>query len=351
MYKEILLTHNDLDGAGCRIVYTIAMNNSGLKKDEEWKVINCANTGEDGIDNNIEKLIDEKVIDKNTIVTIADICPSYEVLIKLRRICNKVEIYDHHITAIYATEMEGIDAKIVPENDLGVPESGTSLIFLEYVKRANEGNDKRYDMFKPDYVHNKLLCSFVDNVRSYDTYEWKSTNNFTARRLNILWTLLKMERFCAFYINRIRDETIMFDDNLIIPWFDPFIDAKIEFAQSMIDNFTLNDCYIIDVKGYKTALVVKATMANVSELANQFLSKHPEIDVFALFSLQDGGVFSFRTNKENINIGTDIAAPIGGGGHPKAAGAAVPKYILNRLYDDLYFWLNGVNPDSYNLQK
>lgn len=344
MQKEVLLTHNDLDGAGCRIIYEIGMMCTELKKGSEWSVFNCANSGDSSIDNVVINLIDDKIIGSETNVTIADICPSKKVLEKLRDSCKSVSVFDHHITAEYANNIDGIHASIVPDvsNRITInngKESGTSLLWLEYVNKATDNSDPRYNLFDPASAQWIFIRDLVNLIRLYDTYEWKKEKNEDAKRLQTLWQLLRMDRFCNHYIDRIikfSDESVK---NIIDPSFDQFIDAKLEFAQEVINNFSRNDCYIFDVKGYKTALVVKATMANVSELAYQFLTANPDIEIFALFSLYDGGSFAFRTQKDYINLGK-FAENLGGGGHPRSAGASVPKEILFKLYDDLYYWLS-----------
>ena len=346
MLKEVLLTHTDLDGAGCRIIYELRMLYSGLDKNKDWKVYHCNNNGPKGINAISEDLIVSKEIGGETIVTIADICPSKEVIEHLRDHCKEVYIFDHHFTAEFAKNIEGINATIVSEASEGLSirkESGTSLLWLEYVDRATKDkNNFMYQMFDTSSVSKykwDFIAYLVNEIRLYDTYEWKKENDLIARRLQLLWQLLRMDKFCNHYIKRIM--MLESDEKLIYPEYDIFIDAKLDFTNETISNFSKNDCYIIDVKGYKTALVVKATMANVSELAYQFLTKNPDIDIFALFSLYDGGTFAFRTQKDYINMG-EFAESLGGGGHPKSAGASVPKEILFNFYDQLFYWLNGL---------
>lgn len=337
MIKNVLFTHNDLDGAGCKIIFDLAMYNTN------HIAFFCANNGPKGINEKVKIAIEDGTIDDNTKVYIADICPSVEMIERLKAVTKNISIFDHHETAMYANNIEGINANIISHNALGSQECGTSLIYKYFMDKTIPGLFN--DFFTCNSYCYKFLAELVDCIRSYDTYEWKKTNNQNAKRLQTLWQLLKMERFCDHYVQRIYEMEVnkpRIIGDLIIPDYNPFIDAKLEYAQEVIDNFSLDDCYIIDVKGYKVALVVKATMANISELSYQFLVKNPDIDIMALFSLYDGGTFSFRTIRNDINLGRDIAEPLNGGGHPKAAGATVPTNILHRLYDSLFYWLNGI---------
>ena len=45
-----------------------------------------------------------------------------------------------------------------------------------------------------------------------------------------------------------------------------------------------------------------------------------EIDFVAMIDIDDCAV-SYRTIKDDIDLGKDVAAKFGGGGHPKAAGS------------------------------
>lgn len=323
MIKSILFTHDDMDGAGCRIVYELA--HKGLEKGVDYLVVNCTNAG---VDDDVIKTLDSGVIDKNAKIYFGDIVASREVLEKIVNEFSMPVILDHHRTNFFATWVVP-DAHIVPENELGIMQSGTSLVY-QYFSSISNGID----------VKNKdFLAEFVDTIRSYDTYEWKETNNMNAKKLNMLFTLLGMERFCEQYIKRITTD----ESSDIISIEDiKFVEAKLENEQRIIDNVTPDDVYHIDIHGLKTAFVLGGFGVNVSELAHQFLTKYTEFDVFASFSLWKGGEFSFRTIRDDLDIGKDIAVPIGGGGHPKAAGAPLGEEIREHIVNMLINKMNSV---------
>ena len=58
----------------------------------------------------------------------------------------------------------------------------------------------------------------------------------------------------------------------------------------------------------------------VSELGNRLCKMHPEIDYVAMIDMGSKTV-SYRTVKDDIDLGKDVAQLFGGGGHPKAAGS------------------------------
>lgn len=349
---EILFTHDDLDGAGCRIVFEIAHHN--LKKGEDYDVINCSN-------NNINSKVEEALIkadsndetmyiNEDTTVYFGDICPSLENLETLMSRTNrKVEIWDHHRTNFPATQVVP-NAVIIPENNIGKMESGTSLMYqyycmYQYYGVGAEQNDSiNYFNRSGD---KDLLSQLVENIRSYDTFEFKETGNIMAKKLQILFFLLGMDKFCDKYILRIKETNDGTD--LITPTDMDFVDAKIEAEQKIIDSITPADIYDINIRGYRTAFLMTPTGANISELSYQFLQRYPEFEIFASFTLARGGEFSFRTQLEDLNLGDVIAAPIGGGGHPKASGAPVQKYIKDLLLSELVANMNGIYDKSKSL--
>jgi oligoribonuclease NrnB/cAMP/cGMP phosphodiesterase (DHH superfamily) len=62
-----------------------------------------------------------------------------------------------------------------------------------------------------------------------------------------------------------------------------------------------------------------------SELGNRLCQMHPEIDFVAMIYMS--GTVSYRTVKDDIDIGKDVAKLFGGGGHAKAAGASSLKEL------------------------
>ena len=65
----------------------------------------------------------------------------------------------------------------------------------------------------------------------------------------------------------------------------------------------------------------------ISELGNRLCKLHPEIDFVAMIDVESCTV-SYRTTRDDIHLGQDVAKLFGGGGHPKAAGSPFDKAIL-----------------------
>lgn len=325
MYKEILFTHDDLDGAGCRIVYTIAHQDKS-----DWTVVNCHNTT---IDDDVNKVIDNGEIDGSTVVTFADIVASREVLENLKKMGCRIWIFDHHRSNVFVDQI--IDANhcfVMPDDLADKKECGTSIMFKKYVE-SDYDNDRTSTLSDP--VYGEMIGSFVDVVRSYDTWEWKTTNNLLAKRLNTLMYMLGMDNFCDMYVKKLTNAN---DATLIDEYADMFIDAKLSAEQNAIDAFD-RDC-VVDITTTKHHIAFAFDTAGmaVSELASQFLAKYPEYDMFIGFNMRGNGQFSLRTIKDDVDV-SEYAQIMGGGGHPQASGAPLSydalKQIIGILVDQL----------------
>lgn len=333
MLKSILFTHDDLDGAGCRVVYEIMKKNE--VKGEDYLVINCGNAT---IDEDVSQTIlnaKNLGITKETEIIFADIVSHIEILESLKLAFNTVRIFDHHRTNFPAQQViEG--AVIVPENEMGVMESGTSLLY-KYFAELGVLDPVTYDIFDKKY-NQKLIGHFVDTVRSYDTYEWKENDNRIAKELQTLFFMLGMERFCKRYVDLLTTEGA--GDTLISVYDMDFVSARLEAEQAVIDSITPDDVYQFDLRGYKAAFILGSKGANISELSHQFLQKYPEFDIFSAFMLGRKAEFSFRTIRDDIDVGATFALPIGGGGHAKASGAPLKEGYVDEIMDIMIRALN-----------
>lgn len=326
--KYLLFTHNDLDGAGCRIIFNYVFRQNG-------EVVICSNSD---IDEKVLNALEGKILDRYNIIYFADICPSAEVLRRLTEY--NVRIYDHHVTNMYALgfadEYKTFIARIVSETD-GKMESGTSLL--------------------ADAIIGELVVKFdtpmfhqlVDTIRSYDTYEWKKTNNLEAKKLQTLFHLMGLEAFCEYYENalinyQLKDVSFPMPApiELIDRAFIPIIENQLKQEQELINDFIeYGTVYPINIKGYNVALVLGVKGgANISELAVQYLNQHPEFDIMGIY-MPYYNTISFRCVRNDINIGEEICAPIGGGGHPKAAGVILTDAIENAITAAFSSFLNG----------
>lgn len=336
MLQKVLFTHDDLDGAGCRVLFDLVYGQKLLKGDQ-YDVINCSN---ENVSQMVRDTLAKDVIGRHTLVFFGDIVCDRETLNILQ---NKygctVIILDHHRSNFWVEheiKFPGV-AIIAPENDIGVMQSGTSLMY-QYFARELPITHPFISQSLAKYIN-----EFVNTIRSYDTFEFKTIPNKLAERFQILFGMLGMERFCEIYLDRYLENP---EGELIPPMANIFIDARLENEKRVIDRFTVDDVIVANIRGLQTAVLVKNPGARISELAFQFLSKHPELDMMASFSLVEGGGFQFRTVKDDVDTRAVVAEKIGGGGHPKASGAPMKQEDRDVLANIIVKYLNGDHVDS-----
>ena len=334
MNKEklcMLVTHNDFDAAGCAIVYycwRLDQEDEGPLGDE---VIYCSNFD---VDIKIQEAIDDGRIGSSTKLLMADICCSINMLETLKTFKKEgtILVFDHHKTNLSVTNILDIYTKIYCDPDSeGKRPSGASILFQEL----------------KSMIHHKecnflLLCDVVEKARSYDTFQWKDTNDFEAKELQTLFFLLGMERFVNRYVSRIKTDWYATDKaDIFIPVDKEFVDAKIEQEQRNIDGVTPENIFTFKIKGYKTAVKFQSGGMNISELSHQFLSKYTDYDMFIGVNLGEGSI-AFRTSRTDLDTGFEFARNIiangrYGGGHPQASGCGIPNElrleIINRIVD------------------
>lgn len=345
MLETILFDHDDLDAAGCKIIFSIA--HSHKSEGDDYKIIHCSNNNVDEI---VRKNLEADDIDENTEIFFSDICASREVMEHIVSKFKTVKVWDHHRTNFFITHIIP-DAVIVPENSMGILESGTSLIYQHYAKLSTDDPKLPYAKYFND--SNSILPKLVDTIRSYDTFEFKETNNLDAKKLQLLFYMLGMKRFCNRYIDIIMSDE--HHDELFTDNDKDFIDARLENEQRIIDSINKTHVYDVSIRGYNAAFIMSTGGASISELGYQFLNKYPEYDVLIGYSFYlDGGAYSFRCIRDDIDAGKTIGGPIGGGGHPKAAGAPIPKEIKDQIASillsniDSNYQINNIDFDTLN---
>lgn len=317
--KKVLFTHTDLDGAGCAVVFNAFRLKYDYQPDVECQIIYCNN----GVDTDI-KIIDyisaEDFNKDNTEIFIADLGPSEYVFIILKDISANVKVFDHHITNTWAKKYFD-DAIVTTEGNC----CGASLLY-DHLCTIAPG-------FKN---HNLLIDHFVDTVRSYDTYEWKKTNNIEARRLNALFKLLGMSNFVDEFTIRMATPFPYVENHygveLIRKAHEPFVKNTIRIEEELIDSIVPEKVITNTIKGYKCAIKYLDDNTNVSELGNQFLTRYPEYDVFIGIYL-NSKIVSYRSKE--IDCANEFAVPMGGGGHKFASGNKLSDEDLQKVTDTI----------------
>lgn len=288
-----LITHTDLDGVGCEILGKIAFK-------DNVDVSRCNY-------NDINELVLKTILEHENYekIIITDISVNEIVANRLNYISNKVKLLDHHPSALFLNDYSFATVEEICDKG---KTCGTQLLY--------------------DYLGNSLktdrLNYFVENVRRYDTWEWKDKyQDETPKRINDLLYIMGKDKFVDLVINKIKNNEDLFDDT---------VNMILELRQNEINEYIKNKDKLLithNILGYKAGVVFADNF--ISELGNKLSEMHPELDFIAMINQE---TISYRTVKEDINL-TEIAKHFGGGGHPKASGSQINKEHINKFISTL----------------
>lgn len=310
--KVKIFTHTDLDGYGCSILANLAAGRGQVSAEY------C---GYYNINEKVEEFINSKYYQFYDYVFITDISINDSLAKKIDTygLGSVIKLIDHHPTAL---NLNKYDWCLVQVEDDIEKVSGTSL-FYDYL------------------VQNKLLAPrpaleiFVEAIKRYDTWLWKDKyNDLRAKELNDLFKIYGPDRFFDEYYDRLTKDVFC-----IITDTDKFL---LELENEKIRNYINKKSKFVFKKNlnlrnnrFRVGIVVADEYIN--ELANEICEANPDIDFVAIISGLNN--ISFRTIKDDVDLGKDVAKYFGGGGHEKAAGATIDlklkSQILNALIRDL----------------
>lgn len=286
-----LFTHTDLDGIGCAVLAKLAFA-------DEVDIEYC---NYDEINEKVENYI--KNFDNRNSIYITDISVNEEVA-KLLDKRGNVQLLDHHPTAIGLNKYSW--CRVMVEDLKRIKTSGTKMFYHWLCMNG---------CFCDELENNKSLNKFAELVRDYDTWRWKELgeDGIICKQVNDLLYLYGRDRFVTWCISEIHDKVfpkLYAEDELLLNIKQKEIDDYVEEKNNQIIFLDLCDkkCGFVFAEKY------------FSELGNRLCNLHPEIDFVAMIDMGDRTV-SYRTIKNDIDLGNDIAQKFGGGGHPKAAGS------------------------------
>ncbi len=319
MYK--LLSHNDLDGVGCGILAKLAFGNdvkvkynsiSGLNREVEWFLENE---------------------DKNTVLFITDLSvneKNEQKLDKFHRNGGKVQLIDHHKTALHFNDYEW--GHVVVEDDEGKLTSATSL-FYEYLISQQQ--------IEPTGA----IAEFVELVRQFDTWEWEKNENQEAQRLNALFFLVSIDEFEEKMISRLQSSDHFY--------FDEFEKKILDMEEDKIDRYIRRkrrELVQTELDGLFAGVVYAESYH--SELGNELGKEYPHLDYIAILNI-GGKRMGFRTIHDHVDVSA-VAGEYGGGGHSKASGCSLTEVAYRNFVTET-FHLEPIPEDArrnrYNVKK
>lgn len=297
-----LFTHTDLDGVGCAILAKHAFGT---------KAVDIEYCNYDDINTKVEEYFNSG---SEYDCHITDISINEELAYKINDSDKNFQLLDHHATALNLNKFCWCTVKV--ENEDGIKTSGTELYYHWLI---NNGY-----LIKDD-----TLDRFVELVRNYDTWRWSTLGEegVIYKQVNDLLYLYGREKFIDWCITEFYEGSFpkLYES-------DKFI---LEIKQKEIDDYvkTKDEQLIICYLCGRMCGVVFAEKY-FSELGNRLCKMHPEIDFVAMINMD--GTVSYRTIKDDIDLGKDIAKVFGGGGHAKAAGSQISKEVQMEIIKKIF---------------
>lgn len=285
-----LFTHNDLDGIGSVVLATIAYGPDNVDYEQ------CVYGDID------DKIMSWREMNPGKRYFVTDISMSEETARSVEG--DDVYLFDHHPTAMWlkgrfgGNVSETIDLEGVGE----IKTCGTELYY-------------RYLVGAGVLSRTEFLDNFVDTVRNYDTWRWTTLGEegVNSKLLNDLYYIYGHEHFIKWVLDRV--------ESGVFPWFNDTDRVLLTMKQREIDEYIkekMSSMKKMDLMG-RTAGVVFAEKYQ-SELGNKICEKNKDIDFVAMIDMSSCKV-SYRSVRDDIHLGVDIASAFGGGGHAKAAGS------------------------------
>lgn len=318
----LLLTHNDLDGVSCDIV---------LRCFETLENIRTVFCTYENIDDHVRRAIKEH--DRYSKIYITDISVSEDVAQELDIIGHKVKLIDHHRTAQWLNKYKwAVVIERYNYNDTTLATSGAHLLFDILFNSYTDSNITYIDsgIISTSLMNLAQLDSlktYVEVVRQYDTYEWKKNNNIEAKRLNDLFKIYGIGKFCEKILVKIKKGSCLFFDDIDI--------QLLEIENIRIEEYInrkKDEMIVITNMGKRVGVIQCENY--ISETGNRLCEIFKdEIDYILMIN---GTTISLRSiNKDSDSETTDvseIAKIYGGGGHIHAAGYTIEKIDLKSFY-------------------
>lgn len=317
-----LFTHTDLDGIGCAILAYLAFGRDNVdveycNYDDVDKKVKAFSSNSD-----LRNSYDE--------IYITDISISEELAKTIDVWINpfNIHLFDHHATALGLNKYDWCEVR----TDLGgMKTSGTDL-FNDYLILEGYLNKTMLNKTLFDNINR-----FVQIVRDYDTWRWKELGDdgIICKQLNDLFHIYGREEFINWSINQIYELNYLTPLQKF-PYFGEKELALLEQKQREIDRYIeeKNEQLFTSPMCGKVCGFVFAERFT-SELGNRLCEMHPEIDYVAIINMSNKTV-SYRTVKDDIDLGRDVASLFGGGGHPKAAGSTFNNSVLMKTIQKIF---------------
>lgn len=293
--KILLMTHKvDIDGMGSAVLAKLIYQNIDILYLDTFE-----------INDKLTELFDNKTIYCYDQIFITDICPNEYNIQKISKdtlLKSKVLILDHHISMLEQLSKSYPIANIKIENEFGKC-SGTSL-FYDYLTKNKLLNET------------PVIKEFVELTRQYDTWEWKTKyNNENANNLNIMFSILNLEKYVENYFKKLSKNLPVFDEqelNLI---------NDFKLKQQKICEAYISKMHIEKVNGFICGVIDDMMDEYKNDTAEMLKEKNKEI-AFVAMHITKRNTIAFRSVKPDFSV-KEIAEFFGGKGHKPASSCVL----------------------------
>ena len=315
---KLQFTHDDGDGLGCVLPprFTEDFN--------DFIVIPCSL---DEVDSNIESYLDfyddPKNPDEIEAILITDITPSPDIVERLEYMRKeegiKLWLIDHHENNnLEGLRYEWMTLEFHKKNEQGDTESAAYLVYETFEDLITEKDKEN-------------LFEIINDISRYDTWEWKNRpKNYEEEYTSILIDLLGFEEVLNLYTKNISNGNKAITDNEL-KLIDGYIIKRNKTLEKLLDHTVYTD-----YNEYRIALFIasKEYMNNEHEI---IYNNNDDVDITVGLTPELRKI-SFRTKKDDVNVGRLAKRVFNGGGHKKSAGSGkmeteVFMQWLQKYYD------------------
>ena len=299
MYK--LITHTDLDGAGCAVLAKLAWK-------DDIDITFCRNPAD--ATKTLLNMYEKEAWKDYNLIFVTDLSFDATILQECTKFKNILRLFDHHETAVEPFKPYFKWATVEVERNVRLT-CGTELFYQYLLDKGLVGNR--------DF--------FVEQVRLFDTWDWYKGKSNLPKYLSNVVMKLGLQYFLRTFAERLKyrdvnELTIFNQYERDILLFDE------EREEKDVSSF-LKQVYICDVDSedicpdesqFKVGVVFNGSY--YSSVLGNGMCRDLGVDIAFMVNLNRGRV-EVRTAREDIDLGSLMQVFFSGGGHRKAAGGVL----------------------------
>lgn len=186
---------------------------------------------------------------------------------------------------------------------------------------------------------NEEVVKFTEHVRKYDTWLWVNKyHDIIPRQITDLFEFYEIDEFVERFTKKLQSNKYELDetDTTILK----IMDKKIKnIVQEKVATMTEKK-----ILGFNCGIIFSELYRN--DISEYVRANCPQIDIVIII----GDSFSFRTNKQGINV-ADFARNFGGGGSTQTAGATISKEKREKMINLLFKLPKEKSEVTYGIEQ